>query len=454
MASALSPDDLGPAFKLAFMPACGHLSSPNAQSGHLSSGTKTMPTRPSPTLALHGGRPVRTRPLARHCIGANLIGKEEKRLVGQVIDSHSLFRHCAGKCLHMVEIFEAEFREFLGTRYALAVSSGSGALFCAMRGLNIGKGDEVIIPSFGWITDYNVVELAGAKPVFADIDDSLNLSPEGFAARITPRTKAVIVIYYQGAASRVDEIVRIARRHNIKVIEDVAQAVGGTYRGRKLGTLGDVSIFSLQHNKVITAGDGGLLATHDPEVFERAVRCHDLGMLRPVFKKQLPAEPVTEACPGFQWRMNELTGAVALAQLRKLPGILKAVKTRSDRLRATLLKEFPRLKLRKVRPADDIGIVIEMDLGSEANAKRFREAYEAEGLIFGATSGCGTMSRFDPVAATLKRKHAFREKDFAKSKEIEGRMAGIAVLPVYSARDMRDIAQGVVKVLKGLDLVP
>ena len=404
-------------------------------------------------LAINGGKPVRTKPLARHCIGANLIGKEEKKLVCNVIDSMCLFRHCIGKCLHMVEAFEKEFREFIGTKYALATSSGSAALFCAVKALDIGKGDEVIIPAFGWISDYNAVELSGAKPVFADVDDSMNLNPEDFERKITKRTKAVIVIYYQGAASRVDEIVKIARKHNIKVIEDVAQALGGTYDGKKLGSIGDVSIFSFQHNKIITTGDGGVLATDNQEIYERAVRYHDLGALRPLFQKNLEKPVITEAFPGYQWRMNELTGAVALAQLRKVPAIVKAVKSRSNKLRSILIREFPDIKFRDVKTENDMGIVIEIILGSEDKVKRFREAYEAEGLIFGATSGCGTLSKFEPVSVSLKNKKSFREKDFEKSKQVEGKMAGIAVLPVYTEKDIKDIATGAIKVLSGLDLL-
>ena len=237
------------------------------------------------------------------------------------------------------------------------------------------------------------------------------------------------------------------------MIEDVAQALGGTYDGKKLGSIGDVSIFSFQHNKIITTGDGGVLATDNQEIYERAVRYHDLGALRPLFQKNLEKPVITEAFPGYQWRMNELTGAVALAQLRKVPAIVKAVKSRSNKLRSILIRDFPDIKFRDVKTENDMGIVIEIILGSEDKVKRFREAYEAEGLIFGATSGCGTLSKFEPVSVSLKIKKAFRDKDFEKSKQVEGKMAGIAVLPVYTEKDIKDIATGAIKVLSGLDLL-
>lgn len=406
---------------------------------------------PAAALAIDGGKPVRTKPMPRLCIGANLIGREEMTLLRRVVESKCLFRHCPGNC-RMVETFEGELRDFLGMPFALATSSGSGALSCAINALGVGKGDEVIIPAFGWMSNYHAVALAGARPVIAEIDDSLNLNPESFAACITLRTKAVIVVHYQGAASRLDEIVAIARKHGVAVVEDVAQAIGVSFKGRKLGSWGDVAMFSLQHNKVICSGEGGALVTNDQKIYERAVRTHDLGMVRPVFKDLLPKSLITTGFPGSQWRMSELTGAVALAQLRRLPSILKAVKIRSEQLHRVLIEEFPSLEFRAVLPANDMGIVIEMNLGTAENVTRFRKAYEAEGLTFGPTSGCGTLTKFESVVAALGKPTARTTRAFEKSSTIEGRMAGIALLPTYTKKDMQDIATGVAKVLRGLGL--
>jgi 8-amino-3,8-dideoxy-alpha-D-manno-octulosonate transaminase len=401
-------------------------------------------------LAINGGKPVRTKPFPAQYIGANLIGKEEKALVNKVIDAKSLFRHYGANCLNMTGQFEKELSAFIGTRYALAVSSGSGALFCAMKGLNVGAGDEVILPALGWISDYNAIAFSWATPVFADIDSSLNMNPESFKSKITKKTKAVIVIHYQGAASRLDEIVKIAHSHKIKVIEDVAQAIGGAYDGKKLGSLGDVAIFSFQNNKVITTGDGGALVTDDQEIFERATRFHDLGMLRTVFEKNLEKKRMTEPFLGSQWRMNELTGAVALAQLRKLPDIVRKTRTKSAKLRAILKKELPRLKFRDVKPENDIGILVSIDLGSKTAAAKFKDAYQAEGLVYGATSGCGVFNTYAAILADMKNKNIYKEKDFEAADGIIGSMAPIAVLPVYNDKDIKDIAKGIIKVVKGI----
>jgi 8-amino-3,8-dideoxy-alpha-D-manno-octulosonate transaminase len=418
------------------------------------------------TLALRGGSPVRTWPLAPHFIGANLVGHEELELVTEVIKTKSLFRHYGPGSPHMVEDFENEAARFFGVRYALATATGSGSYSCALAGLGIGPGDEVIIPSFGWYTDFTAVAMSGALPVFADVDESLNLDPEAFERKITPRTKAVILIYYQGGAGRVDEVLAIARRNGVKVIEDVAQACGGTYNGKKLATFGDAACFSLQGNKVITSGDGGLLLTNDQETYERAVRLHDLGTIRPVFQKRLEGPVMSTPFAGLQWRMNELTGAVALAQVRKLPAIVEKTRALAGRFRSEVSVGFPDVKWRAVQPENDIGIACFMDLGTPEKADFFSEAYKAEGLLPGPTSSCGVLADFDVISRARMphpglppfgkgfagEGYAPDPEDFRTAREVSRRMAGIAMVPVYTDGDLDDIIRGTLKVLSWMDL--
>ncbi len=397
-------------------------------------------------LAIDGGKPVRTAPMVYQSIGANLIGSEEMALVKEVIESKTLFRHYGPAKPHMVDDFEAEIRHSIGSRYALATATGSGAYFCAIRALGIGPGDEVVIPAYGWITDYSSVVLSGALPVFASIDESFNLSPDDFKAKITSRTKAVIVIHYQGAASRLDEIVTIAEEHGIKVIEDSAQACGGTFNGKKLGKWGDINCFSLQTHKMIVAGDGGFLTTDNQELFEGAVRFHDLGMIRSVFEDQLEYPIITKPIPGMQWRMSELSGAVSLAQMRKLSGLIEKTKLYAGMIRNALMAIFPDLKFRDVLQENDIGIVVAFDLDSRENVEYFSKAYEAEGLVYGPTSYCKTMDRIDIVRSCLEEAGTYRPDDFIKTEEIISRFAIIAILPVYSDADILDITTAVKKV--------
>lgn len=402
-------------------------------------------------LALEGGSPVRRRPFPYKCIGGNLLGREELALVREVIGNKTLFRHYGPKPPHMVDDLEREFRVLIGTRYALATATGSGAYFCAAAALGIGEGDEVIIPAYGWITNYNAIALTGATPVFADIDESLSINPGSFESKITPRTKAVMVIHYQGGASRLDEIVAIAKAHGVKVIEDVAQSCGGTFGGRKLGTWGDIACFSLQAHKMITTGDGGLLATDSQELYEKAVRFHDLGLLRERFVRNLESPVKTAPLCGMQWRMSELTGAVGLAQLRKLPRIVEAAHGNFIVVRDELRRRFPKLKFRRVLPENDIGITLAFDLESYKNVEYFRAAWEAEGLAYGPTSYCQTMGDIGVVKSLLQNAGRFDAGSFTATREIEQRFAMVAILPVYSERDIAEICRGMAKVLGAME---
>ena len=401
-------------------------------------------------LAIEGGNPVRARPMPPLTLGASLIGAEEKALVGEVLDSKCLFRHYGASTPHFADDFEREFREQIGVRYALATATGSGAYFCAMRALDVGPGDEVIIPAFGWITDYVMVDLFGATPVLAAIDESLNLSPEDFQAKITDRTRAVVIVHYQGGAARVDEIVRIARQHDIKVFEDAAQACGGEFNGKKLGAWGDISCYSFQTNKIITTGDGGMLVTNDQDMYEKAVRYHDLGLLRNAFEANLEGPPRTAPMMGLQWRITEQAAAVGLAQLRKLPRIASDCRERAAFLRARLSEAFPRLAFRACLPENDMGILVAFDLRSADNVAFFAKAYEAEGLPYGPTSWCETLCHIPQVAVLLEKKGVRARSVFETTAGIDGRMAKLGLVPAYSREDMRDIASGSVKVLSAM----
>jgi 8-amino-3,8-dideoxy-alpha-D-manno-octulosonate transaminase len=239
----------------------------------------------------------------------------------------------------------------------------------------------------------------GATPVFADIDRTLNLDPEDFARKLTPATRAVIVVHFQGGVNNMDRVLEIAREHDVKVIEDCAQAWGGSYRGRKLGSLGEVGCFSFQQNKILTSGDGGLLATSDPVVFERAVRFHDLGFMRGGLAQQLEGEPQLEPAGALQFRMNEFTGAVALAQLRKLEGqVLRPLREHFHALRAELSATCPGVRFRESGDvAGDCGLALYLDLEEADRAEWFTQALQAEGIRAKPATACSNLLHTDLV---------------------------------------------------------
>ncbi|MCX8036167.1 MAG: DegT/DnrJ/EryC1/StrS family aminotransferase [Candidatus Sumerlaeia bacterium] len=306
--------------------------------------------------------------------------------VREVVETGSPFRFWGPRTPQKVKAFEDEFAKYMGTTYALGVTSGTAALDCAVAGLGIGPGDEVIVPAYTWWSDYTCVVHAGALPVFADIDRSLCLDPADFERRITPRTRAVIAVHLLGGPCDMDEILRIARARKIAVIEDAAQAVGATYRGKKLGSLGDVGIYSFQLNKMISSGEGGALVTRDPVIYERAVRFHDMGVFRGLFSDRTGQSRVPMFA-GENFRMSEFTGAVLLAQLAKLDR-MKAELKRAFLAVLDGVKDLPNIRFRRQPdPEGDLGYALYMEMNDRAGRDRCIAGLRERGVPAGTLSG-------------------------------------------------------------------
>jgi len=295
-------------------------------------------------LALDGGTPVRREPLLPGWPGGLLIGAEEKAQVLEVLESQSLYRHYGPRPRRKVAELEQKFAQAVGARHALGVTSGTGALIVGLAALGIGPGDEVIVPTYTWVATVNAVVTLGAVPVFVDIDESLTMDPRAVEAAITPSTAAIVPVHMRGAGAAMADILAVADRHGLAVLEDSAQAVGGRYRGRRLGTFGRIGCFSLQYHKTITTGEGGMVVTEDTTLFERAVRYHDQGSVR--------VEELDELIPdespliiGVNYRMSELTAAVGVGQLGKMDwiiGQMRAHKARAVRCPIRRVTRGPR----------------------------------------------------------------------------------------------------------------
>ncbi|MHC4176922.1 MAG: DegT/DnrJ/EryC1/StrS family aminotransferase, partial [Planctomycetota bacterium] len=229
-------------------------------------------------LAIDGGTPVRKTSLGSRPYGPQFYDDVEKQELIDVLDSRYPFRWW-GRNSKVLQ-FEKAYAAHIGVKHAVGVTSGTTALYTAMAALEIGPGDEVILPAWTWYADYDAVVLSGALPVFAEIDGSLAIDPEDIERRITPRTKAIVPSHLQGGVADMDPILDIARKHKLYVMEDCAQCCGGRYKGKYVGSIGDIGINSFQLSKTITSGEGGAVTTNDPRLFERAVRFHDVGTLR------------------------------------------------------------------------------------------------------------------------------------------------------------------------------
>jgi dTDP-4-amino-4,6-dideoxygalactose transaminase len=246
-----------------------------------------------------------------------LIGEEEKRELLEVIESGYLFRYGSpDNPAFKAKVYQLEqdVAKVLGVPYTVAVNSGTTALLVALGGLGVGPGDEVIVPGYTFIASMSSIIYARAVPILAEVDNTLNLDPADVRRKITPRTKAILVVHMLGNPARMDELKAIADEHNLLLIEDAAQAFGASYKGKMVGTIGHAGTYSFNIFKTITAGDGGMVATSDEAAYRRFFGFHDQGHA----PLRLGVEVGRRPFVGLDFRMTELSAAVLVAQLRKL----------------------------------------------------------------------------------------------------------------------------------------
>jgi 8-amino-3,8-dideoxy-alpha-D-manno-octulosonate transaminase len=407
-----------------------------------------------------GHRPVRATPLRAGFYGTQFYDEHERRQVEEVLERRQPFRWYGpgDRPPRKVADFERALAARMRTRFALALTSGTAALATALAALEVGPGDEVILPAWTWHSCYSAVVLAGALPVFAEIDESFNLDPADLEARITPQTKVILAAHLQGNPCDLARILAVARRHRLRVLEDCAQSMGASYRGRPLGSLCDVGIYSMQIYKTITSGEGGALVTGDPLLFERATRFHDLGLLRPPHREWLGRSRV-EDFAGSQYRMSEFTGGVLLAQLRKLNRIVAAVRACARRVYEGV-RDLPGLRLRhRPDPEGELGSAVYFGFPDRARRDRFLAAMRAENVPAQPPSGSVLL----PVQPYVERKAtahpAWPSFRSARGRAIRygagccprtigilERFAGVALDPGFGRRDADDIVAAVRKV--------
>lgn len=271
-------------------------------------------------LAIAGGTPLRTAPFP----GRRTMGEAEKQAVIEVMDSDQLssfFGSPGEQWLGgpKVKQFERKWAEQYGFKHAISVNSWTTGLMTAVGAVGVEPGDEVIVSPYTMSASATAILFYGGIPVFADVDpDTFNLTAASIAARITPRTKAIMLVHLFGQACDMDPIMELARRHKLKVIEDAAQAPGVRYKGRPVGAIGDVGGFSLNYHKHIHTGEGGMLVTNDDRI---ALRCQ---MIRNHAENLTEAQGVTELSNmlGSNYRLTELQAAIGCAQLDRLEGYL------------------------------------------------------------------------------------------------------------------------------------
>lgn len=268
--------------------------------------------------------------------GAFIIDDIERHEVEEVLESGYLSRYGREddpRFKRKVITLEKEFARKIGVDYCIAVNGGTGALMASLVALGVGPGVEVLVSGYTFVASISAIIAVGGIPVLTEIDESLTMGPADAEKKITERTKVIMPVHMLGYPSDMDKIMEIANKHKIIVLEDCCQALGASYKGKKLGSIGNIGAFSLNVNKTISSGDGGLITTNQKELYERAFGFHDQGH-RPL---RMGVEIGKRSLIGINLRMNELTGAFALGQLKKLDLILKLLKEKKEKFREILI---------------------------------------------------------------------------------------------------------------------
>jgi 8-amino-3,8-dideoxy-alpha-D-manno-octulosonate transaminase len=406
-------------------------------------------------LALYGGRPVRRKALSVMHPGATYYDSKELAAVSEVLKQKSPYRFYGPNFLNITGKFEREFARYIGIKNALAVSSGTAALHTALVALGAGPGTEVVLPAYGWVSCPSAIVAAGGKPVIANVDDSLTLDPVDVRKRITSRTKAIMAIHIRGSVCDLDPLSAIAEEAGVPLLEDVAQCGGGSYKGKKLGSIGDISTFSFQLNKMITAGEGGAVVTDDDELYQKAVMFHDCGTpYRGLSEKgvHLKVKPF----PGVNYRENELASAILREQLKKMDRII--AKTRKNKSRVVKgIIDVPGIKLRRENdPEGEVAVALVMLVATPEKARLFRDALMAENIrrSSGAYPGVVYEPGKDDGHVFMHWGHLLSldgaKSEYSSSLKILGRAVHLDISPMDTAEDLDDILEGIRKVAEAV----
>jgi len=371
-------------------------------------------TRTPEKLAINGGDRTVTAPGPESwLLGPSEIGQEEIDAVVAVLKSKRIFRYLKDRNDSAVARFEDLFAEKNGVKNVLAVNSGTSALICALVGIGVSQGDEVLVPAYTYIATAAAVLALGAIPILVEIDESLTIDPQDIERKITPRTRAIIPVHMRGMPCDMEAVMRVADRHNLAVLEDCAQANGALFRGRSVGNWGHAGIFSLQEFKIITAGEGGAVVSNDKAIFERAAVYHDSayafwmeGRLNTGEGASSQVDAWKQMCfLGENYRQSEVHGAIAFEQLKKRDRILARTRSIKKRLTAACLG-IPGSQPEKINDVDgECGISLALFMESPKEAVRLCDALRAEGV------SCGTRFSRD-----IPDRHIFFHWDYILEK--------------------------------------
>jgi 8-amino-3,8-dideoxy-alpha-D-manno-octulosonate transaminase len=314
--------------------------------------------------------------------GFEFFGDEERKEVNDVLETGILMRYGFDgprKGIWKSKELEAAICKTFGTGYAQLTSSGTAALTTAMASLGIGAGDEVIMPAFTFVASFEAVLSMGAVPVLVDIDETLTLNPNAVKAAITSKTKCIMPVHMCGSMADLDALKAICDEHHLILLEDACQSIGGTYKGKHLGTIGHAGTFSFDFVKMITCGEGGVVMTNDQSVYTKCDAFTDHGHDHLGVDRGADLHPFL----GYNFRISELHAAVGLAQIRKLDTFL-SIQRRNNQILRSYLEQVPGISFRVVPdPSGDSASFLSWFLPSQEKMEKAIEALKTAGIFAG-----------------------------------------------------------------------
>ncbi len=397
---------------------------------------------PGGALAVDGGTPVRAAPYATGR-GLLLWGEEEEAAAVDVIRSRRLFRYGAEGPSRCDEL-EAALGRRVGSPHVLCTSSGTAALTAALVGLGMPAGAEVIVPAVTFVACANAVVCARGIPVTVEVDDTLMLDPGAVEQAITDRTFAIMVVHLGNVAADLDPLVELARRHGLVLLEDAAQSLGVSHRGRPVGSVGDAGVTSFQTEKNVTVGEGGAVFCRDAEVFGRAARFHDQGGQFTTNRggdRGAGSEPTT----GSNLRMTEIAAAMGLVQLQRLDDLIERLRAAGS---AIVAQADPSLVWRRI--PDPAGAAGDPTLfcADRMAARRVVGALVAEGVPAHTMYGGQVLSNMPALRAgrTPWGQEWTPPPRCRVSEQLLGRSVTIGLSPTMTDRDVADVGEALAKV--------
>jgi 8-amino-3,8-dideoxy-alpha-D-manno-octulosonate transaminase len=393
--------------------------------------------------------------------GYELWSDKERKEVNDVLETGILMRYGFDgprKGIWKAKELEEAICQTFGSKYAQLTSSGTSALTTAMSALGIGYGDEVIIPSFTFVASFEAVLSVGAVPVLVDVDDTLTLNPGAVRKAITPKTKAVMPVHMCGSMADIDALMAICKEHKLILIEDACQSIGGSYKGKSLGTIGDAGTFSFDFVKTMTCAEGGVVMTNNEEVLVKSDGYSDHGHDHKGVDRGADLHPFI----GYNYRISELHAAVGLAQIKRLPEFLSVQKKIHAQLK-NILSQVPEITFRRIPdPEGDSCSFVNWFLPTTEIAKAVVNEMKAQGILAGNfywfDNNWHYIRKWDHLknSITLNSLHPELKarvmeqanKDFSASDAIMGRCISTAISLLWSEEQIKEKGEKIVNVIK------